>query len=159
MDEINTFGEVHDRPGKARKPRVSKQCRACCNRTLDPYVDTWGACRYHLIPYGSPGHIRTAPWGRCPQYNVPPPPPLKHYKIIDESGVDFNFLSAFGVSRRSWVGQVVSGNVADYLYPGAIVVNKPFGISGVWITDSGLQETDEPLTQWEEETCQTTQTT
>jgi len=61
--------------------------------------------------------------------------PMKKYLIIDDSGVDYNFLAAFGYSDQSWKGQIVIGNPAPNLYAGAVVVEKPFGISGTWTTE------------------------
>lgn len=58
------------------------------------------------------------------------------YRIIDDSGVDYAFLSAFGVSNKSWVGQIVEGKPCPSLYQGAVVVVKPFGLSGVYVAGS-----------------------
>lgn len=66
------------------------------------------------------------------------------FKIIDDSGVDYNFLSAFCIPSTSWKGQIVKGFRAPTLYAGAVIVEKPYGISGVWITDEkNLEEVPE----------------
>lgn len=58
---------------------------------------------------------------------------MKKFKIIDDSGVDYAFLSGFGISDKSWKGQIVKGDYCPSLYAGAVVVEKPFGLSGVYV--------------------------
>lgn len=48
---------------------------------------------------------------------------MKKYKIIDDSGVDYNFLAGFGHPTTSWVGQIVKGNKTDWA-GGSIIVEK-----------------------------------
>lgn len=73
-----------------------------------------------------------------------PEPKFKKYEIIDDSGVDYNFLGPEAVSRGSWKGQIVNGNEAPGLYEGAIVIEKPFGLTGVWISDTKSLREIEP---------------
>jgi hypothetical protein len=56
-----------------------------------------------------------------------------YYKIIDDSGVDYNFLKAFSTEYgKSWKGQIVIGNENS---DGLIVIKKPFNIPGYFVTD------------------------
>ncbi len=59
---------------------------------------------------------------------------LKTYKIIDDSGVDYNFIAAFGYPKTSWVGQIVKGGEVDHR--GWVTIEKPFGIAGWYTTDA-----------------------
>lgn len=64
---------------------------------------------------------------------------MKTYKIIDDSGVDYNFLAGFGYPKTPWIGQIVQGNESFIM--DCIIVNKPFGISGTYTADkSHFQE-------------------
>lgn len=59
---------------------------------------------------------------------------MKTYRIINESGIDYNFIAGFGHPKTSWIGQIVKGgNVNHY---GFITVEKPFGIAGTYTADA-----------------------
>jgi len=58
------------------------------------------------------------------------------YRIVDDSGVDYDFLSGFGIPYQSWKGEIVEGGPCPSLYAGAVVVEKPFGITGFYIASS-----------------------
>ena len=60
---------------------------------------------------------------------------MKTYKIINDSGVDYNFLAGFGHPKTSWVGQIVKGGERSSWGGGTITVEKPFGISGTYTAD------------------------
>ena len=53
---------------------------------------------------------------------------MKSYEIVDDSGVDYNFLG----DDRPWKGQVVQGNPDPSAYPDAVTVEKPFGLAGTY---------------------------
>jgi len=57
---------------------------------------------------------------------------MKTYKIIDDSGVDYNFIR----DSRSWLGEIVKGGPCPSLYSDAIVVEKPFGLIGTYTASS-----------------------
>jgi len=60
---------------------------------------------------------------------------MRKYKIIDDSGVDYNFIAGFGYEKKSWLGQIVQGGPNPALYTDAITVEKPFGIGGTYTAD------------------------
>jgi len=47
------------------------------------------------------------------------------YEIIDDSGVDYNFVRGFRPDEPSWLGQVVQGGPIQE--SGDITVEQPFG--------------------------------
>lgn len=56
-----------------------------------------------------------------------------YYKIIDDSGVDYNFLKGFSPEYgKPWKGQIVIGQENSN---GSIVIKKPFNIPGFYVTD------------------------
>ena len=55
---------------------------------------------------------------------------MTQYKLIDDSGVDYSFLSAFSYAR-SWKDQILRGKVSPHL-EGHITVEKPFNIPGTF---------------------------
>ena len=63
---------------------------------------------------------------------------MKQYKIINDSGVPYNFLAGFGYSKKSWLGEVVKGGEINHY--GCITVEKPFGISGTYTVDASHLE-------------------
>lgn len=56
---------------------------------------------------------------------------MKTFKIVNDSGVDYNFLAGFGHPKTSWLGQIVKGNTIDWA-GGSVIVEKPFGIAGTY---------------------------
>ena len=66
---------------------------------------------------------------------------LRSYRIIDDSGVDYNFLAGgFRQSSPRWLGQIVKGGPCPGLYEGAMVVEKPFGLTGSYTCDAKCLE-------------------
>ena len=52
---------------------------------------------------------------------------MREYKIINDSGVDYNFLG----DSRSWLGELVFGTDNEDQY-GNITVRKPFNLTGYY---------------------------
>ena len=69
---------------------------------------------------------------------------MKKYKIVDDSGVDYAFLSGFG-EVQSWLGEVVEG--VDEPVNGCLTVKQPFG-PGTWTADVSCFEVVLPLTKF-----------
>jgi hypothetical protein len=59
---------------------------------------------------------------------------MKTYKIINDSGVDYQFIAAFGHPTTPWIGQIVKGGEVNSY--GCITVEKPFGITGTYTLDA-----------------------
>lgn len=60
MDEASFFGEVYEKPERASKRRLPKQCKACTNCAN-------GQCRFDFIRSDSPEYRTTYPYGNCPE--------------------------------------------------------------------------------------------
>lgn len=69
---------------------------------------------------------------------------MKKYKIVDDSGLDYNFLHGFG-EEKSWLGEIVNG--ADEPVNGSLTVEQPFG-PGTWTASAECFEevVDQPDT-------------
>lgn len=61
---------------------------------------------------------------------------MNKYRIIDDSGVDYNFLGKKAKAKGSWVGQIVKGAPNPSLYPNCVTVEKPFGLGGTYSADA-----------------------
>lgn len=61
---------------------------------------------------------------------------MNKYRIINDSGVDYNFLGKEAKAKGSWVGQIVIGGPNPSLYPDCITVEKPFGLLGTYSASS-----------------------
>jgi hypothetical protein len=59
---------------------------------------------------------------------------MKTYKIINDSGIHYPFLKAFGHPTTPWLGQIVKGGEVNHY--GCITVEKPFGITGTYTADA-----------------------
>jgi hypothetical protein len=56
---------------------------------------------------------------------------MKTYEIIDDSGVDYNFLRE-DKNKRPWVGQIVKGSdVRERPYK-CVTIEKPYGLPGTY---------------------------
>ena len=55
---------------------------------------------------------------------------MKNYEIIDDSGVDYDFIGE-NKSIRPWLGQIVKGWASDSPYK-CVTIKKPYGLLGTY---------------------------